>query len=431
MKRIISDYLLKLGLFFLSVTLFIISFPRSWSLYPLGTFLILGLTYWILNFKKCWTNLISNWYLIFPPILFFLIQFINSIINSSPLALLEDRLMFILIPVFGFPFFSNNCIKSNIRKILLAFIFGIILIVLFLIVRLTYFVFVHADTPSMFEYIKTSLAPFLSNGFSIVEHPTYLSIKIIWIFILIFLIPDDLEIARFIRVIITLVLSLGIFLLSSKAGMIAWMIFCSIYLLYYLKNKRISSVLRLVTVSLFVLLSLTLINRNGRVKAYLYDVKRNFRIERFDWKNIDQRTREWVTAISLIKESPLIGFGMNQIQNKTVERYIKYGYVLEAEMKVNAHNQLLETQVTFGIFGTLTLLWMLLTPIIFKNRLKYSKLAIAFVLLMSYYLSIESMFNRQWGIMFFVLFYCILVTNLKENEDLQNRPDGSCKIIKN
>lgn len=418
MRKISLQIINNLGLFFLILTLFIISFPRSWSLYPLGTFLLVGLTLWIKNFKTVWTRFKINWYLIFPLIMFFLVHLINSLINSSPIILLEDRLMFILIPVFGFPLFSNDYIKSNLRKIFLSFISGIILITIFLIFRLIYVIFLHHDPLSIFNYIKIYFSAFLSTGFSITEHPTYLSLKIIWIFILILLIPNELKIIKSIRIIIVFLLSLSIFLLSSKAGMIAWMILSSLFLLSFFKNRQTIFLIRFLTIFLFVFLTLMMINKNGRVKPYLNQVESNIKVEKIDWKNIDQRTREWYTALNLIKEKPLIGYGISNIQGKMVERYNKYGFILEAEMKVNAHNQFLETQVTFGIFGTLTLLWMLLTPIIFRNRLKYNKLAIAFVLLMSYYLSIESMFNRQWGIMFFVLFYCILIlnNNIKGND---------------
>ena len=102
-----------------------------------------------------------------------------------------------------------------------------------------------------------------------------------------------------------------------------------------------------------------------------------------------------------------------------VEEYLKNGWVEEARLRLNAHNQFLETQMTFGIPGTLSLLWMLFTPLIFRKRLMYSKLATAFVLMMTFFLMFESMFVRQWGIMFFTLFYCILVIPPKDKNDVQ------------
>jgi len=53
---------------------------------------------------------------------------------------------------------------------------------------------------------------------------------------------------------------------------------------------------------------------------------------------------------------------------------------------------------------------MLLTPLFLGRKLKYPNLASAFVVMISFFLVFESMFNRQWGIMFFILFYFILTT---------------------
>ncbi len=417
MKIFRIQFLYDIGLFFLILTLFLISFPRSWSLYPLGIFLFVGIMLWIKNFKTNWESFILNWYLIFPPVLFFLVQFINSIINVSPIILLENRLMFILIPLFGFPLFSSDYIKSNLRRIMIAFIFGIVLITVFIVFRLIYIVLLQHGNLSVFDYFMTNLPSFLSDGFSIIEHPTYLSLKIIWIFILIYLIPNELRLVKSIKTIILIFLSLCIFLLSSKAGMIAWIIISSFFLLSFFTDRGSNLLLTLFTIILFAIVTLVFINKNDRVKPYLNQVKSNLNVEKIDWKNIDQRTREWYTAFNLIKEKPLIGYGIGKIQEKMVESYNEQGFMLEAEMKVNAHNQFLESQVTFGIFGTFSLLWMLLTPLIFRNQFRYVKLATAYVLLMSYFLFIESMFNRQWGIMFFLLFYYILATYKKKNNN--------------
>ena len=98
--------------------------------------------------------------------------------------------------------------------------------------------------------------------------------------------------------------------------------------------------------------------------------------------------------------------------------YQKYGFNEEADLKLNAHNQYLEAQMTFGIAGTLSLFWMLLTPLIFRKRLRFKELTFPFIGLTAFFLVFESMFNRQWGIMFFVLFYCVLILNdnIKEND---------------
>jgi len=113
-NRISTGLLNKIAVYFLMLTLFLISFPRLWSLYALGGFLFVGLLLWIRDFKYLMQEFLHYWYLVAPPIFYFLVQLLNSLIVLSPVILLVDRLMFILVPIFGFPFFSKFLDKPNL-----------------------------------------------------------------------------------------------------------------------------------------------------------------------------------------------------------------------------------------------------------------------------------------------------------------------------
>ena len=122
-------------------------------------------------------------------------------------------------------------------------------------------------------------------------------------------------------------------------------------------------------------------------------------------------------AIQIIKEKPVTGAGYYLIKDEMLDKYIENKFFEEALLQMNAHNQFLEAQMTFGVFGTLSLLLMLLAPLIFRKRLRYPHLMTGFILMISFFLLFESMFNRQWGIMFFLLFYFILGIQNPETED--------------
>jgi len=315
--------------------------------------------------------------------------------------------MFILVPIFGFPFFSKCLDKPNLRKILLSYIAGITIIGIFLLLRLSFIILSEANC-NIIAYLRENMFSYLSDGFSGHEHPTYFSLKIVWIFILFYLMKDGLEIKKYVWILILLLLSFNIFLLSSKAGMLSWMIVNTLFFALFINKKVNNKIIKYSMVTVFFAVAFYLIFKNDRFKLYVDQVQINLEAEKVDWKNLDQRTREWYTSYNLIIEKPLIGYGRNKIEGKMVESYNKYGFKLEADLKMNAHNQFLETQATFGLLGTLSLLWILLTLVIFRNRFRYENLCLAFFILISFYLSIESMFNRQWGIMFFLLFYFIL-----------------------
>jgi O-antigen ligase len=89
--------------------------------------------------------------------------------------------------------------------------------------------------------------------------------------------------------------------------------------------------------------------------------------------------------------------------------YKKQGYNNEASLRLNSHNQFLETQLTFGITGTLVLLWLLFGPLLRKGGITNPVIYKAFLIIILTSSLFESLFVRQWGIMFFVLFYCIQV----------------------
>jgi O-antigen ligase len=143
------------------------------------------------------------------------------------------------------------------------------------------------------------------------------------------------------------------------------------------------------------------------MKGEFGEIKDKFKIENFDWKNIHYRTRSWYSSLMLIKENPFFGVGLDA-RNKLTEEYKRRGYTIEAEFRLNSHNQFLETQLTFGIFGTVLLLWMLITPLIRRRKKWNQSLICPFLIIITISMLFESILVRQWGIMFFVLFYCIL-----------------------
>jgi O-antigen ligase len=206
-----------------------------------------------------------------------------------------------------------------------------------------------------------------------------------------------------------------IFLLASKAAIVIWLVIISYIVITYLKNKTHRLILYVATGIFVLLVSFLAIHEINRVKSFISGINRGLKQENIDWKNLDQRTREWYSAMQLIKEKPLTGFGLYDVEKRMGQEYLKHGWEEEAASNLNAHNQFLEAQMTFGIAGSLSLLWMLLTPLLIIRNLKYQLMSGALIFLISFFLLFESMFNRQWGIMFFVLFYCILVTQKKED----------------
>lgn len=422
-ERIYHLYFLKAIFWFICLILFIVSFPRTWSLYLLSSWLFFCFLYWNINFKGIIGELSGSYLLILPPVIYFLFQFLSILINGDNIINLESQLMFLLVPLLGFPLFRNDFYLKRNNLLFKSFIFGIISISVILLI-LTLICIKNRFNPEigLIENLKSNSNCFFSTEFSRFEHPTYLGMKIIWSIIVIMFLYKDTVNKLFLGLIIAYY-TLIIFLLASKASIIMLTILFIIFLLYYINKSIKESFLKYLTfiiISLILLVSSFGIAREiTRINMFLNELERGFSQPEVDWKNLDQRTREWYCAFQLIKEKPILGHGIGRVEDRMVEEYLKNGWVEEARLRLNAHNQFLETQMTFGIPGTLTLLWMLLTPLIFRKRLQYPELATAFVFMMTFFLMFESMFVRQWGIMFFTLFYCILVIPSKGKNSVQ------------
>lgn len=405
-----------MGLFFLLVTFFVISLPRSWSLYSLGSFLIVGFLYMLHNHKRSYSSFKSKWFLIFPPVIYFFVQLMSLISRQASVNIIEDRLMFILVPVVGYSILCTLLSHRNIKLVFYSYILGISVVSTVLLLRFAYLrIFGLATEWDTLSFVGQSFTFLFSESYSLFEHPSYLSMKIVWVIAVIIITKDEIKLNRLVKIVTIFLLTVSLFFLASKAGIVLWISLIGSMLYLYFRKLKARKLLIVLVLPLFSIASFSLFNQIGRVDRFIGIIKEGLSAESIDWKNLDQRTREWHSALQLIKEKPVFGHGLAKVEERMVQEYLLNGWEEEASLNLNAHNQFLEAQMTFGIAGTLSLLWMLLTPIIFRKRLRYPKLAVAFVLMVSFFLLFESMFNRQWGIMFFVLFYCLLVFPPKDD----------------
>jgi O-antigen ligase len=413
-----KDNFVKMGFFAMAVTLFLMSFPRSWSLYSLGVFLTAGLFLWLLDFKNTRRELYSFWPVVAAPLLYFLINMLSTLIQNGGYNLLGHRMMFFLIPVFGFSVFINGYFRSRLPDLLRIFVLGIICISVFLLLRsLVVTIGRLSDGLSLHDLIKGEGSKFISLGFSVIEHPTYFSMKINFAILLLVIYSEDWGIRWYIMLPVYLLLSVTLFLVASKAGIAAWIAVSIVLIIRAGKKNSFRPVAYILMILILISMTVMAAKRLERV-SYFFRVIRLSLTTEDHFMDLDQRAREWYTAANMIKEKPLSGYGLAKIEEKMVNKYREYGFEEEAQKKLNAHNQFLEAQVTFGIAGTISLLLMLAVPLIYRKRSAFKYFMGSFISLVIFYLLFESIFDRQWGIMFFLIFYCLflLSTSLRKSE---------------
>jgi hypothetical protein len=335
--RTVSKYLL-------AITLFTISFPRSWSLYPLGLLLISGLFLWIKEYRSVIKALRKEWMLVLPPVLFFLLHAASVIIGKGAIKLMEDRLMFILVPVFLFPLFHKEMPDKWNRVFIKSYIYGVTSISIFLFLR-AFTIFIKLrEGLSFAEFMETNSHIFHYDYLSVFEHSSYLSLKLLWAIVLIITHRKLTRNSLLQNVILILILTVTLYFLGSRAGLLAWAITMSILLIRLLVSKR-RHFLVWFTMPAFLILFLIIIVRIDKVEYFIRSTEEKLSEERIDWKNIDVRTRVWYSVLQIIKEEPITGVGLVKVKQRLKEEYIRQNFEAEAEINLNAHNQFLRLRL--------------------------------------------------------------------------------------
>ncbi|MBA7697184.1 hypothetical protein ES703_105844 [subsurface metagenome] len=204
-------------------------------------------------------------------------------------------------------------------------------------------------------------------------------------------------------------LSLTLFLLSSRAGFLVWLVLIVTFGLTHI-HKRASESYKLAFpfVILIGFFSFLFINGN-RYNTVIEDLKvyKNYAQENTQ-SSIGTRMVLWEEAVRIIKRNFFFGVGQGDIKMELFRQAKKQGYLQIIEKNYNIHNQFLETFAGLGIGGIILLVLMLFWPIL-KLRGKYLELFVYFILIISLNLVFESMFNRLAGVFFFTFFYCLLI----------------------
>ena len=404
----------KAGFIFLCMAVFLMPFPRSWTLYPLGLAMATGLVLWTTDFKNLIKSLILRKWLILPLVSYFLVIFLNFLFRNPKWSFIEGYFMFLLVPLFLFPIFISEYFDKRSEIFGVMYISGIIIIFFFeLAVAATGTTLIPHNSAEISFDPESFSSPFISQRLSFIEHPTYLGLKTLFaLSLLIISLRETIEKKAWIVVLSAVLLSY-IYLLSSRTIYLACGLLVAYFIVLYLKGRKARfTALIILPVMAVAVFWITCVN--PRTKAKFDAIKQRYAVQKLSFKDLDPRLTSWLTASDLIKRNPVLGVGLDS-RNILASEYQKNGYHNEASLRLNAHNQFLETQMALGMPGTVLLLLILVAPLVFTGFLRSKYLYYAFLLVVLATFMFESVLERQWGIMFFTVFYCYLVTKPGEN----------------
>lgn len=342
--------------------------------------------------------------LFFP---FYALYSTNSMDPNAAMFGIEKKLSFVLFPlVFSLvPTFSLN--KRRIEN---GFLFS-----LFLMLLLCYL-------GAFFNYEEHNYHPaylFSSHFSGLFHHPTYVSVFCALGILILF---RRWEAPRTMRE--HLLSAIGIlFLLYTHVHLesLSGLLFAMLLMAFLIGNwvlKRkgwkilvgfLGSGLLMVSIGVFLVPSLKS-NVSDSVSFVINYVKDPYvytHVPRGEIRGNDARLILWTASADLLKEHPN-GVGVGNLPLAIEAKLLEYGQVNLAKEHLNPHNQFFHTAVETGWIGLIWLLVILISMLWFGWKHK-QELLILVVCAFAFNGLFESMIERQSGIVFWLLWSCMLI----------------------
>ncbi|MGE0078240.1 MAG: O-antigen ligase family protein [Bacteroidales bacterium] len=335
---------------------------------------------------------------------------------SKGVADITQKLSLLILPLIFIT--SWNDIKKYNQTILNSYLFGLVLVSLFLLFRAIWFSYDFSDNTFKFIPIDTPWENyFFYFRFTHPYHPTYLSLYLC--LGLAIVTNNFIEIKSvFHKVVFTLFYLLFltiVYLSSSKAGLVvgAIVFITSIFWIIGRKSRIYAGV---VSVIIAILVIIFMLN-NSRVVYFIDYIRGNvdttWSADQIAFQNklkseATVRIDIWRSIPNSIGNEWFLGVGIGDTKDVLVNGYKKNGVDYAANMELNAHNQYLEVFVGLGILGFVILL--LILSIGYRTAfLERSMLLFNFIMIISVNMFFESIIERFLGVIFFSFFYCLLI----------------------
>ncbi len=337
---------------------------------------------------------------------------------------LEVKLSLVVFPLLFATIVPESIDPRFYNKILKAFISGCIASSI-IIINLAIFHYFKEGTSSVFFYSR------LSDPF----HPSYLSLyysfaMAILLYWLIRNYSSNQTKTVFVILLIFYFQLLTIFL-SSKAGIIGVFIVCLLLILYALiKIKKsgwlpVGTLLAFAAIYFFILIiTPPALSRFVAVKGVMEQEEKG-QINTDTDESTASRVLIWKSSWEVIREHPLWGVGTGDVKQAVLKKYREKHITLAYQKGLNAHNQFLQTWMATGLPGLILLLLSFAVPAWYAFR-KGKIIYLIFIALMVFHNLVESMLERQAGVVFYGFMNALLFYYSFRSED-QELPANSRK----
>lgn len=239
-------------------------------------------------------------------------------------------------------------------------------------------------------------------------HPSYVSFYVVTC---IYILVESVKSWKFniwlcLKLILAIYFMIALFLMSSKAIMVAAVLTLFLFILFFVKKSTVSKI----SISLSILtLTLAVIFSVPTLRARFETVYREFRLPNFDSPSTTPvRVGIYNCAFSLIKQNSVLGYGVGDVQTELNKCYEQYTTDIYEKKDYNTHSYLLYLLLSTGFLGllffTITIIYHVRSSIKQNDVVYFSFIVTLFVFLLT-----ENVLVRAYGIIFYCLFSTIFI----------------------
>lgn len=357
-------------------------------------------------FNNKWSFIVIGFFLLHS------VGYFYSENKSEALSAIEIKLCFLAFPIL---FFGSHFSHTHIKKIVISFVSGCMLVSFLCIFRACYLYFFE-DTNAFFY-----------SDFSYFIHPSYMAMYLVFALLIVMLFYKN-WLAHLHLLIIKLgfmavVFLVTIFLCSSKLGLLSAFILLPTTFSVLLYNKGYKKIIIGLVLALLGLATASyklFPTPFKRFQTAINVTKSSQTIDKTDAESTAVRILIWKESIKLIKNKFWFGTTAGDVNDKLIESYEKEGLTGALTKKLNAHNQFLQTFIATGFIGFVLLILMTVFLIVY-SFIKKNYILMLFSILISLNFMVESMLQTQAGFTFFTFFLCLILKyNLKEVSEYKN-----------
>lgn len=305
---------------------------------------------------------------------------------------ISKQLPFLLFPIL---FCSINFRFLDKQAISNYFPIGVFVAILFAVLKALYF-FIH-NLGNYFYYDQFAL---LIN-----KHTTYFSL---FVCVSLLLTVNNLKIKKniFLNCILLFSFLITLYFLSVRISVIALSIIIIFTTWNYLNKWMRFTLLVFIPLVVFGIFS----SPNFQKRFEPSDT------EETSMDDLYFRKLHWQSVVQTILEKPIIGYGTEGNRNSLIQKYKDKKLTAGYQEEYNAHNQLLEYGLDFGLIGMLIMLFC--TGIIIKHASTYENdILIQLISIFIIFSLTESIFVRHSGIVMYSLFTSFFIPKLLKNDN--------------